>query len=82
MKFQYGRSAFGRLGRSGWCRMTLRLGDWRVPRDGGVGILQEYPSIFFFLRRRNRIARFRGGFSKGSQESSFEPQSNHLTLAL
>jgi len=25
MAFQYGRSAFGRSGHSGWCRMTLSL---------------------------------------------------------
>jgi len=25
MDFQYGRSAFGRSGRSGWCRMTLSI---------------------------------------------------------
>ena len=33
MEFQYGRSAFGCSGRSGWCRMTLTLTLPQIPED-------------------------------------------------
>jgi len=40
----------------------LSLEDLRVPRERGVGILQEYPEILFFLCRRYEITRLGGTF--------------------
>jgi len=47
-----------------------------------VGFCQSYPGTCFVFCRRKRTTMLRGRFSKGSQVSSFDPQSNQRTLTL
>jgi len=47
-----------------------------------VGVCQSYPGTCFFFCRKKRATMLRGTFSRGSQVSSFHPQSNQGTLAM